>query len=196
MGKKIYTEEQDAFLKRHPILDRVILTSLFNREFGTAKNVEQIRNHCRCQLGLKMVNVTRFNRTSKTGHKFKKGEYPKGCEKSWFKKGHSIHEEGVGYEYKRADTGHLLIKVTSHHKESHKNFMLKHRYILEQAHGKLKKNECIVFKDGDKTNCTLENMMVVNRSEFGTLVKKDFFKEQHPQIREAVVLVTKLERIK
>ena len=136
MGKRTYTPEHDAFLMRHPILDRVILAALFNREFNENRSVEAIRNHCRRQLGLKMINRARFSK-HKIGKRFKKGEYPKGCEKTWFKAGHDIHSHGIEHEFVKE--GRVFIKVTSNLRPPMKNFKAKARWVWEQHHGEIKK---------------------------------------------------------
>ena len=42
---------------------------------------------------------------------------------------------------------------------------LKHRAVWEKEYGKIPNNHIIIFLDGDKLNCSIENLMLVSRSE-------------------------------
>jgi len=45
-----------------------------------------------------------------------------------------------------------------------RRMMPKHRYIWEQAHGPIPKGMNIQFKDGDTTNCVLDNLYLISRA--------------------------------
>ena len=46
-----------------------------------------------------------------------------------------------------------------------RRMMPKHRYIWEQAHGPIPKGMNIQFKDGDTTNCVLDNLSLISRAK-------------------------------
>ena len=46
-----------------------------------------------------------------------------------------------------------------------RRMMPKHRYIWEQAHGPIPKGMNIQFKDGDTTNCVLDNLYLISRAK-------------------------------
>jgi hypothetical protein len=191
MGKRTYTPEQDAFLKRHPILDRVILTALFNREFNENKNVEAIRNHCRRELGLKMVRVSNFKTGHKTWNKGKKGYCPEACKKTWFKPKHDVHTKGVGYESVK-DNRWLRIKVTNEHQRASKNFVVKHRWVWEQHHGKIPDGMIVSFKDNNRLNCDIDNLMLIPRGEFTRLCKSYNWLNEHKELKPVIQTLAKL----
>lgn len=69
----------------------------------------------------------------------------------------------VGSERVTKD-GYIEIKVSEP-----KTWMLKQRLVWERANGTVGKNEIIVFLDGNRLNCDLENLRCVNRSIHGVI---------------------------
>ena len=191
MGKRTYTVEQDAFLMRHPILDRSILTSLFNREFGTEKSVEAIRNHCRRELKMHMVNVTRFKKGIEVWNKGMKGYCAPGCEKGWFKQKHDFLTKGVGYESIKENRW-LRIKVTNENKIASKNCKFKHRWVWEQHHGKIPDGMIISFKDNNRLNCDIDNLMLIPRGEFIRLCRSYNWLNEHKELKPVIQTIAKL----
>jgi hypothetical protein len=191
MGKRTYTQEQDAFLKRHPILDRSILTALFNREFNTEKSVEAIRNHCRRELKMHMVNVTRFKKGIEVWNKGMKGYCAAGCEKGWFKPEHDFLTKGVGYESVKENRW-LRIKVTNEHKQASKNFKAKHRWVWEQHNGKIPDGMIVSFKDNNRLNCDIDNLMLIPRGEFVRLCKSYNWLNEHKELKPVIQTLAKL----
>lgn len=53
--------------------------------------------------------------------------------------------------------GYVYIKVGT-------NWYAKQRWVYEQAYGKLQPGEVLIFKDGDSTNCDLDNLIKVRKS--------------------------------
>jgi hypothetical protein len=191
MGKRTYTQEQDAFLKRHPILDRVILTALFNREFNEDRSIEAIRNHCRRQLGLKMVNRTRFSHGLTPWNTGLKGYCAPGCEKGWFKPKSDHLTKGVGHE--RMKDGFIVIKVTNENKIARHNFKSKHRWTWEQHHGKIPASMIVSFKDNDKTNCDIDNLELIPRGEFSRLHRAYNWRNEHPDLKPIVRTIAAID---
>ena len=73
--------------------------------------------------------------------------------------------------------------------EDGRRMMPKHRYLWEQAHGSIPKGWCVQFRDGDTTNCVLENLYLISRAK---QVRKNFDDlpaerkaETHRKIHEA-----------
>ena len=77
-----------------------------------------------------------------------------------FKPGHQPHNtKSVGYE-RINDDGYIMIKV-----EEGKKMVLKHRWVWEQAHGVIPRGYNIMFRDGNRLNCSLDNLELVSRAE-------------------------------
>ena len=41
---------------------------------------------------------------------------------------------------------------------------MKHRHVWEQANGKIPEGHIIIFRDNDRTNISLDNLMIIPRS--------------------------------
>lgn len=124
------------------------------------------------KLGLKK-DADFMYECSKAGQ-FKNGHTPHNKGKEWaeylseetmakvrrttFKKGHmpTNHKE-VGSERITKD-GYTEIKVAEPNV-----WMLKHVYVWEQHHGKVGEGMVVYFKDGNKSNITIENLAITDR---------------------------------
>ena len=69
---------------------------------------------------------------------------------------------------------------------------LKHRHIWEEEHGEIPYRHVIIFKDGDKTNCGLDNLMMVYQNAVTTVGMRKSLTE-YPEINEAIYHLTELE---
>lgn len=82
------------------------------------------------------------------------------CRKTQFKPGNSPHNtKPVGYE-RVNEEGYILIKV-----EEGRKMVLKHRWVWKQAYGKIPAGYNVMFRDGNRQNCSLDNLELVSRSE-------------------------------
>ena len=110
-------------------------------------------------------------------HQFKKGIVPankgkrqyefmssEGIENSLatrFKEGHVPHNlKPVGYERVCKKDGYVYVKVKMGCK-----MVLKHRWVWEQAHGEIPEGYNVAFRDGNRENCSLENLYLISRSD-------------------------------
>jgi hypothetical protein len=113
------------------------------------------------------------------------GRFVKGC-KTWnkglhytaggrsaetrFKPGRRPHTyKPIGTETWRSD-GYLWRKVADT-KPSRFGWRQVHRILWEEANGPIPKDRNVVFKDGDRTNITLDNLMLVSRAQHGVMAK-------------------------
>ncbi len=75
-----------------------------------------------------------------------------------FKPGNIPHNtKPIGYETVRND-GYVYVK-TEH------GMQKKHRLVWEQHHGEIPEDMRVIFLDGDRTNCTLENLALTDAAE-------------------------------
>lgn len=110
-------------------------------------------------------------------HRFRKGQEPpnKGrrqedylgaaalarCrEKRWSRDNHPDSSAPVGYERFWQGDQTWYVKVAEGQR-----MVPKHRWLWEQAHGPVPEGHVLVFLDGDRRNCVLENLECVTRSE-------------------------------
>ena len=116
--------------------------------------------------------------TGRTG-RFEKGHIPfnKGTKgatsanKTSFKKGHTPHTYlPIGSEVVTRD-GYRIVKVSDEGKRND-CWRPKHRLIWEKHYGPIPDNYAIVFGDGDKTNLSIENLILVSRAQLSVMNRK------------------------
>lgn len=68
-----------------------------------------------------------------------------------------------------------------------------HRAVWEEHNGTIPDGMCIVFKDGNKQNCDIDNLMIVSRAEMVTLNKKGYVFD-NPDLTETALYVVRLQQ--
>ncbi|MDU0938780.1 MAG: HNH endonuclease signature motif containing protein [Clostridiales bacterium] len=155
-----HTEEQHKFLREfipgHTYKE--IIEAFFDR-FGIERTSAQIKSYIgnhKLSTGL----TGRFEKGHIPANKGKKGYCSPGCEKTWFKKGHiPKNYRPVGSERVTQD-GYVEIKVSDPNE-----WELKHRVVWEEANGPINKDECLLFRDNNRQNCCIDNLILVKRYE-------------------------------
>lgn len=102
-------------------------------------------------------------------HQFKKGHIPFNKGKKWkatgraietqFKKGHEPHNTKYDGHERISKDGYVEIRV------SKGVYKLKHRVVWESVNGAVPKGMCLVFKDKNKQNISIENLEIITRKE-------------------------------
>jgi len=97
---------------------------------------------------------------------FNKGKHvwtddcPESMKRTQFKPGNLPHNtRPIGYERVDKKEGYVFVKVPGKRK-----MVLKHRWVWEQAHGPIPKGYIIIFMNGDRTDCRLENLKMIPQS--------------------------------
>lgn len=169
------------------------LTSRFNKEFNMNASESAISN-LKAKYNLQSGIVGgRFEKGHVPANKGKKGymtheQYEK-CKATMFKKGNvPANARSIGSE--RLDkNGYILIKMQDGHK--HKNWIRKHRYLYEQAHGKIPEGHKVIFADGNNRNFDLDNLILVSDAEELIMNRNKLFK-QDKHLTKAGVAVAKV----
>ena len=68
-----------------------------------------------------------------------------------------------------------------------------HRAVWEEHNGPVPEGMCIAFKDGNKTNCNIENLILLRRTEIATMSKKGYWFED-PDLTETAAYVVRLQQ--
>jgi len=162
---RLFTQEQAEFIKeQYKYFSRNELTAEFNRVFNTEMMVSQIvyftRNH-----SIKSGRTGCFEKGQVSWNKGVKGYM--GPNRTSFKKGQvPPNRVPVGTERITVD-GYIEIKINEQnpHVPSQKTrFKLKHIVVWEKENGPLPKSHIITFIDGDKKNCSPDNLVLISRS--------------------------------
>ena len=184
-GEPLLTKEQYQWLKDHcqgltykdqqkQVLDK----------FGVHLTLGQVKN---------MRSRWRMN-SGLTGH------YKKGCV-PWNKGMKGLHIGGEATQFKKGqkpwntrpdgyasvDTdGFVHIKTPGARKMTYK-----HRWVWEQAYGPIPSGHCLIFLDGNKQNCSLNNLALITRAEHARMCQKHL-QCDNPEYTKAGIQIAKL----
>lgn len=159
-----YTMEERQFMTEYvPGHSYSEIQKAFTEKFGWEISLSQVNSY----IGnhhLSTGRTGRFQKGQEPSNKGKKGICAAGCEKSWFKKGHiPANYRPVGSERVNVD-GYIEVKVADPNK-----WKLKHRVVWESANGKIPKGYIIIFRDNDKTNTNIDNLLLIKRGTHAVL---------------------------
>lgn len=175
MQKKLLSEEQLKILRENITYMTYRDQQAFVKErFGIDLTLEQckyIRNNYR--IFSKLTGCfQKGDVPHNKGKKMWKDGCPESVKRTQFKRGHIPHNaRPIGYECIGKD-GYIKIKVEGERKLVHK-----HRWVWEQVHGKIPKGNIVIFLNGDKTDCRIENLKLISRklnatrNKYGLLFK-------------------------
>lgn len=167
-----YSEEHINFLKEYaPGHSMKDITEKFNNEFSLDKTVRQLGSLMK-RHKIKTGRDTRFVPGQPAYNKGKKVSpevYAK-MERTMFKKGNiPTNHRPVGSERINVD-GYIEYKYAEPNK-----WILKHKMIWQQVFGDVPEGYVIVFKDQNKLNCNIDNLMLVNRKYMPTMSRMNLF---------------------
>lgn len=110
---------------------------------------------------------------------------------TWFRKGcKSMNSLPVGTEVFR--DGYVLLKLRDGAElKQWDRWVLKHRYVWEQAHGPIPEGMMVIFLDGNTRNCELSNLALISKEENGILSSKKL-RSQNAQATKVAITVAKL----
>lgn len=157
-----YTDEERMFFEEyvsgHSYRE---IQQEFIKRFGWEITISQVNAY----IGNHKLNTGRTGRFVKgqippnKGKKMSPEIYEK-CKGTMFKKGNiPPNHRPVGSERTTKD-GYIEIKIREPNK-----WMLKHRYLWEQVHGKIPDKHILIFRDNNKTNITLDNLLLISQSQ-------------------------------
>ncbi len=157
-----YTEEMKQFiLDNYKGASNAELTERFNSKFGTKVSLGQMKSY-KGNHGLNSGLTGKFEKGHIPQNKGKKmsAEMYEKVKHTMFKKGHiPQNHRPVGSERVNVD-GYIEVKV-----KGPNIWELKHRLVWERANGVIPKEAGIIFLDGNKLNCSIDNLRCVTRAE-------------------------------
>ena len=103
--------------------------------------------------------------------------------KGWFKKGNRPKNRfKVGTERLRED-GYIWIKIGGPNR-----WRQKHRLLWEEANGPIPKGGIILFADSDRSNITIDNLILISKSQLLTLNRNGLIQNKR-ELTEVGVLI-------
>lgn len=160
------TNEQAEYLRvNYKRMTIASLTIAFNQEFNLTKSVAQIRaftrNHAMksgrtgCfEKGRKPWNTGSKGLVKPNSGNFKKGQVP-------------ATAKPLGSERICTKDGYILVKIAepNPHTGAPTRYRAKHQVIWEQEYGPIPAKHIVAFKDGNKLNCHIGNLVLLTRAE-------------------------------
>ena len=86
------------------------------------------------------------------------------CKQTMFKKGHTPANKMQVGEYTHTTDGYLKVKVQDEGTQNER-FMFVHRKVWEEHNGPILPGHKIIFLDGNKDNCDISNLAMVDNAE-------------------------------
>ena len=181
-----FTDEQEAYLwSIRPGRTVPEIMVMFNQKYGTDFKAISFKNWCN-KVGARCGVDCRFKKGSVPPNKGRKGYYAPGCEKGWFKKGHSPHNHRPVNSERITKDGYTEVKIAEP-----KKWRLKHLLIWEAVNGPLPEGHCIIFLDGNKQNFALENLRCISRQE-EMILNHNGWRFDNSECTESGILLAKI----
>ena len=161
-------------------ISRKELSQKFNARFSRSISQQNLTGLCK-RNGWANGRDTRMKKGQKSWNKGVTGYM--GANKTSFKKGSVPHNhKPVGYERIRGD-GYVTVKVAEPNK-----FRLKQLVVWEAHHGKLKKGYNLRFLDNDRTNCNIDNLMLIPRAVNSIVNNRNPANTQNSDLNKSILL--------
>ena len=187
----MYTDEQKKFL-----LDNVMdcsyheLTAAFNKKFDLNFSRDRISSALG-RMGLRNGRDTHFQKGQIPFNKGNKGVRMSPATE--FKKGQiPVNYRPIGSERigkSRSNLGYTEVKVADPNK-----WRMKHVIVWEAEHGAVPKGHCVIFADSDKTNFSIDNLLLVTRAELARMNQKGYI-FTNAELTKSGHIMAKLETV-
>ena len=190
--RHIYSKIEDEFLINDVKgITLKELSTRFNKKFNLNITESSIANR-KVKLGIKSGIVGgRFEKGQVSWNKGKKmsSDQYKKCAATMFRKG-NIPANAREISSERIDKdGYIFIKIQDGYKK--KNWIGKHRYLYEQAYGKIPKGHKVIFADGNNRNFDLDNLVLISDAE-GLIMNRNKLFKKDKDLTKAGVTVAKI----
>ena len=175
----------------HGVGPKEMATSL-NRLYGTSYTHKQIRAYYRNHSLNSGLNG-RFQKGNIPANKGKKmsSEVYEKCKATMFKKGNvPSNRMNIG-EYTHTTDGYLIRKIRETGTQRER-FEFVHRAEWEKHNGPIPKGKMVSFLDGNKDNCDISNLVLLDNSE-NLELSRSKLRFDNPELTKAGVAVVKLK---
>lgn len=187
---RLFTEPQKMFIRENykgrSIAD---MTRLFNDYFKTNITEKQITSFVQ-NNGITSGRTGRFKKKHVPWNYNTKGFT--GPNRRSFKKGNIPPKtKPLGSERTDKDD-YRLIKVLDRNGRAYRRFKPKHVHIWEKVNGPVPAGHVIAFKDSNKNNMDISNLVLLSRAEMLRLNQRKY-SDRAVEVRESLIALTKLE---
>lgn len=162
----VFPEEIAKYIQNHyKGIGPSEMAAVLNKKFGSSYTKEQLKayyaNH---DLNSGITGYfPKGNIPANKGKKMSREQYEK-CAATMFKKG-SIPQNHMDVgEYTHTTDGYLIRKI-SETGTQRERFEFVHRATWEKHHGPIPEGKIVTFLDGDKDNCDIDNLVLIDKDE-------------------------------
>lgn len=196
---RLLTENQAAFVEENCLgTGPKEMAQLLNKKYGTRFTVKQIKGYYH-NHHLHSGVTGYFEKGHEPMNKGRKQtEYmsPEAIERTAatrFHKGNLPHNtKPIGYERITVD-GYVEVKIAMRPSAQNKNdnFPGKHVLAWEAENGPIPEGYCLRFLDGNKQNCSIDNLALVSRAEHIEITRRNLAFD-NPELTKTGIAVAKL----
>lgn len=166
------------------------MAQLVNDTFSTNYTHAQMKGYY-ANHDLNSGLTGRYEKGHISHNKGRKGYYAPGCEKGWFKKGEQPWDTmPVGTVVTKSD-GYLWKKIDDKPGVWTQNWRQLHLLLWEESHGAVPEGHRVIFKDGNRQNCVLENLALISLAENAVMNKKGL-RFNNADHTETAILITRV----
>lgn len=175
------------------------MADMVKKEFGiemTARQVKGFRQRHNIRNGLRGWYQKEHEPANKgkTIDEYMTPETAAKVRQTAFKKGHiPKNQVPVGTEVVNAYSDWYRLRKVSMTGKQNERWKFVHRLVWEEHHGPIPKGCCIIFRDGNKMNCDISNLAMVERGELSIMGKKGYFSD-NPQVTDIGITLAKLRK--
>jgi hypothetical protein len=191
----LMTADQIRFLKEtlptHTVAEA---THAMNLRFGSDLKPSQIKSFLH-KNKLKWTGRTGcFPKGNRPWNAGTKGQGLTGPNKGTFVKGNAPANRRPMFSERLGNDGYVEIKIPEKNPYTGHStrFRQKHVYLWEQANGPVPDGMAVCFRDGDKRNFDMNNLMLISRAELLRL-NKHGYKDAPDDLKPSILALTKME---
>lgn len=201
-SRHVYTPEQITFIKRNQHIERKRLLINFNEKFNA--NISDVALNVFCATH--KIKAKKHPGQFKKGQNawvdndtklVRKGAFLNPCVATQFKKGQpALNRVPLGHE-RKDKRGFIEVRVedgtgTGKYGGGY-NYKLKHHIVWESHHKQaIPESHVIVFKDGDKSNFDIDNLMLLPRGAISIRSLTFDYENQPTELKPTINVLAKL----
>lgn len=187
----VFSKEERSFFKEFAFGHSYIeIKEEFERRFEREISINQVR-YCLKQNGVKTGKDTRFKKGHtpvNKGQKVSPEHYARSYPTMFKKGGLPPTVKPIGTEHLSKD-GYITVKV-----DNGKRWRFKHVLVWEEHYGKIPKNHCLIFLDGNRSNCDISNLRCISRQILLIMNRNKMFKDD-PKLNETMLNIAEYMRV-
>lgn len=192
--QRLFTPAEERYVRRiAPGRWKPEITRMVNERFGTDYTVKQVKA-LMARRGITSGLKGQFEKGGKPWNAGTRGQGLTGRNRGSFKPGNVPPNRNPMWDERIGKDGIIEMKVPERcpYTGFPTRYKAKHVWIWEQANGPVPSDHVVAFRDSDRTNICLENLMLVPRAELLEMNRMRY-REAHPAVKPSIRALVKLK---